>query len=92
MGPLSRIWLVALVLAGVAAAAALLLARGNDSAAVAPRAPVKVQATLDREIVEFGDAVEIGLRRDEFQPRRNVPELRRTTCRRALAPIICNPL
>jgi hypothetical protein len=57
MGPLSRIWLVAAVLAGVAAVAVLLAARGNDLAAVAPRAPVTVRATLDRETVEFGDAV-----------------------------------
>jgi hypothetical protein len=57
VGPLSRIWLVAGVLAGIAAAAVLLLARGNDPAGVAPRAPVTVRATLDRETVEFGDAV-----------------------------------
>jgi hypothetical protein len=57
MGPLSRIWLVALVLACVAAGAVLLLARGNDPAAEAWSAPVKVRATLDRETVEFGDAV-----------------------------------
>ncbi len=57
MGPLSRIWLVAVVLAGIAAAAVLLLARGNDPAGVAPRASVTVRATLDRETVEFGDAV-----------------------------------
>ncbi len=57
MGPLSRIWLAAVVLAGAAAPAVLLLARGNDPAGVAPQAPVTVRATLDREIVEFGDAV-----------------------------------
>jgi hypothetical protein len=57
VGPLSRIWLAALVLAAAAAAGVLLLARGNDPAGVAPKSPVTVQATLDRETVEFGDAV-----------------------------------
>jgi hypothetical protein len=57
VGPLSRFWLAALVLAGAAGAAVLLLARGNDPAGLAPQAPVTVRATLDRETVEFGDAV-----------------------------------
>ena len=52
------IWIGAVALAAVAAAGAIVLARGNGSSgATAPQAPFTVRASLDRETVEFGDPV-----------------------------------
>jgi hypothetical protein len=57
VGPLSRIWPATLVLAVTAVVGVLLLARGTDPPGLPPKADVAVRATLDRDTVEFGDAV-----------------------------------
>jgi hypothetical protein len=57
LGPLSRTWLAAAVLACCAAVAVILVARGGETSGVGPRAPLTVHASLDHEAVEFGDPV-----------------------------------
>src|SRR5439155_20561392 len=58
LGPVKWTWLAVVALAAAAVAGTFLLARGNSgSGAVAPHAPLTVQASLDRDTVEFGDPV-----------------------------------
>jgi hypothetical protein len=58
LGPVKWIWIGVLALAAAAAAATIVLARGNGGpAAVPPRAPLTVRASLDQDTVEFGDPV-----------------------------------
>jgi hypothetical protein len=54
------IWVAAVALACAAAAGTILLARGGDEpGAVVPTKPLTVQASLDRDNVEFGDPVTV---------------------------------